>query len=39
MRGIGVPGMPAGIAGMGGAKPEATDVITLDSHSRVFARV
>jgi hypothetical protein len=37
-RGITIPGMPTGIAGMGGI-PQPTAVLTLDSQPRVFARV
>ncbi len=38
-RGIAIPGMPTGIAGMGGPKPQFTTVITLDARPRVFAQV
>ncbi len=38
-RGITVPGMPTGIAGMGGSRPDSTTVLTLDARPRVFARV
>lgn len=37
-RGIGIAGMPTGLAGMGGPKAGAT-VTTLDAHPRTFARV
>ncbi|GAC1306352.1 MAG: DUF411 domain-containing protein [Vulcanimicrobiaceae bacterium] len=38
-RGIGIPGMPSGVAGMGGPRAAAPDVLTLDARPRVFARV
>ena len=38
-RGITIPGMPTGIAGMGGTRSQSTTVLTLDEHPRVFARV
>lgn len=38
-RGITIPGMPAGIGGMGGSAAQSTTVFTLDTHPRVFARV
>ena len=38
-RGIGIPGMPTGIAGMPGPRSGSTAVITLDARPRVFARV
>lgn len=38
-RGITIPGMPTGIAGMGGTRPQSTAVLTLDAHPRIFARV
>ena len=38
-RGIGIPGMPTGIAGMGGIRPASTKVLTLDARPRIYARV
>lgn len=38
-RGIGIAGMPTGIAGMGGTRAASTTVLTLDPQPRVYARV
>ncbi len=38
-RGIAIPGMPTGLAGMDGPRADSTTVITLDAHPRIFARV
>lgn len=38
-RGIGIPGMPTGIAGMGGMRASETVVVTLDATPRVYAKV
>lgn len=38
-RGIGIAGMPLGIAGMGGERAASTTIMTLDTPPRVYARV
>ena len=39
VRGIAVPGMPTGIAGMSGPRVGPVDVVTLERRPRVFARI
>jgi hypothetical protein len=39
VRGIGVPGMPTGVAGMGGSRSGPLDIMTLEDRPRLYARV
>lgn len=39
VRGIVVPGMPTGVAGMEGPRTGPLDVMTLEAHPRLYARV
>lgn len=39
IRGIAAPGMPTGIAGMGGPRSGPVDILTLEVHPRVYARI
>lgn len=39
LRGIGVPGMPSGVAGMDGPRNGPLDVMTLEARPRLYARV
>lgn len=39
VRGIAIPGMPTGIAGMSGRRSGPVDVMTLERRPRVFARI
>jgi hypothetical protein len=39
LRGIAAPGMPTGVAGMGGLRTGPLDIVTLEAHPRIYARV
>ena len=39
IRGIAAPGMPMGVPGMEGPRIGSLDIITLESHPRLYARV
>jgi hypothetical protein len=38
LRGIAVPVMPTGVAGMGGSRTSPLDIVTLEAHPRIYAR-
>ncbi len=39
IRGIALPGMPSGVPGMDGPRAGGSAILTLEPHSRVYARV
>lgn len=39
VRGIAIPGMPSGVAGMDGPRMGPIDIVTIEAHPRLYARI